>query len=64
MLCENNRFTTESDSVLPSLSLSRRDTAAQYGAAEVIFTIVKTHFQAVTEKCNSTSVGKYENLEK
>jgi hypothetical protein len=37
---------------------------AQYGATGVILTIVNTDFQTVTEICNRTFVGKYENLEK
>lgn len=45
MMCENGRYRIESDTVSRSLSLSKSDTVAQYGAAEVIFTIVKTFFK-------------------
>jgi hypothetical protein len=34
---------------------------ALYDVAEIIFTMVKIFFQAITEKCNIIFIGKYEN---
>jgi hypothetical protein len=35
-----------------------------YGVADITFTIVRTCFQTIAEKYNSTFIGKYEYLKK